>query len=550
MGLQLPHVEVRRVADALNISPGHARQLLSSMLQDGTSLATAARNEGIDLNGLNPNDVSSLLNDVPESLQPQFLRDAEQLPASLRDSIQQAFTPGADSARPAPDPAAPAPPTPAGNNSAPAAPSSPPGAPPPPGGTNANPGTTTSNATTPVTNPAGHAPPGLNGAAQGPGRTETSTAPVLDPGVRIVLPGHSEGRAPEGVQNNSLIQRLFGGEGVRTDATQNLNPGQARHAAGADAVRDPGAVIHARADGNTPGMPASNAGVQGREASMAPQHNALLNGRSDGGPTQAAAPQQATTAFASQQASPQGATFAGQQGAMQAQAGDRALPQPQSPLPQNLRGGESAVIAQRAPDAAPPPPTLDRSLANQRQLLQAQQQPAPAAPQARPDAMAAQVAAQLAGATVLVNPQANLLASQLNPNAMPTPPGAENAANAARDALLAPAGHTLAGFLRRDHRGGKSGLERRPADWLLAMIPGARKQRMQGEEQSTSFQWLFWVLTVVAYGSLAAAVVIMVPNRGQLLTAEGAPTLGVYALAVGGIAALVSWWLGRKLASR
>lgn len=546
MGLQLPHIEVRRVADALNISTGHARQLLSSMLQDGTSLATAARNEGIDLNGLNPNDVSSLLSDVPDSLQPQFLRDAEQLPASLRDSIQQAFTPGADSARPAPDQATPAPPTPAGSNVAPAPPTSPTGAPPPPGGANASAGTTTSNASAPVTNPAGHAPPGLNGATQG----QASTAPVLDPGVRIVLPGQNEGRAPEGVKNNSLIQRLFGGEGVRTDATQNLNPGQARHAAGADAVRDPGAVLHARADGNTPGMPASNVGVQGREASMAPQHNALLNGRSDGGPTLAATPQQATTAFASQQASPQGATFAGQQGALQAQAGDRALPQSPSPLPQNLRGGETAVIAQRAPDAAPPPPTLDRSLANQQQLLQAQQQLPPAAPQARPDAMAAQMTAQLAGATVLVNPQAHTLASQLNPNAMPTPPGAENAASAARDALLAPAGHTLAGFLRRDHRGGKSGLERRPADWLLAMIPGARKQRMQGEEQSTSFQWLFWVLTVVAYGSLAAAVVIMVPNRGQLLTAQGAPTLGVYALAIGGVAALVSWWLGRKLASR
>lgn len=544
MGLHLPNIEVRRVADLLNISPGHARQLLTSMLRDGTSLATAARNEGVDLNGLNQGDVASLLNDVPESLQPQFLQDADQLPAALREAVQQAFTPGADTARPAPDSSAPAAPAPPGtshsNAPTPASTSAPPGSTAP--STAGNPAPSTQ-----VTNPAGHAPPGLNGGGNA-ARTDAATVPNLDPGVRIVMPGPGDARSPDGVRNDGLIQRLFGGDSARPDAAQNLNPGQARHAAGADAVRDPGAVIHARSDGNTPGMPPAHANAQGREASVA-QTPAPMTGRADGLPAHANAPQQSSAAFASQQAAPQGTAFVGQQGTLQSQAGNRALAD--GPLPQQtLRGGETGGLAQRAPDAAPPPPAMDRSLASQPQLMAQQQAPLSALPQGRPDALAAQVAAQLAGATVLVNPQANMLASQLNPNALPTPPDAENAASAARDALLAPAGHTLAGFLRRDHRGGKSGLERRPADWLLAMLPGTRKQRLQGEEQSTSFQWLFWVLTVVAYGSLAAAVVIMVPNRGQLLTAEGAPTMGVYALGIGAIAALVSWWLGRKLASR
>lgn len=244
----------------------------------------------------------------------------------------------------------------------------------------------------------------------------------------------------------------------------------------------------------------------------------------------------------------QQAPLAGQQAALASQA-ERANAQtlPNNALPAGARGAESNAGVARDPGGtvvAMP----DRMAAMQ----QATQAPNAPLPQARPDALPMQAMASLAGATVLANPQAaQALPGHTALNA-PAPPGTDMAAAQARDATqLAPAGHTIGGFLRRDLRRGPQPNDRRTENWALALLTGARKRRANdAEEQMASFQWLFWILTIVAYGSLAAAVVIMVPNRGQLFTAEGAPTLGVYALGIGGIAALVSWWLGRKLANR
>jgi hypothetical protein len=78
-----------------------------------------------------------------------------------------------------------------------------------------------------------------------------------------------------------------------------------------------------------------------------------------------------------------------------------------------------------------------------------QQLPAQSLPaaQARADAVAAQAIPALAGTTMLASPQVNPLPGQV---AAPAPPGTDTAAAQARDAVqLAPAGHTIAGFLRR-----------------------------------------------------------------------------------------------------
>lgn len=524
--MHFPQADVRRVADAMNISMGHARQLMTAMVNDGTSLAVAAQNEGIDLGGMDPGEFRSLLFDVPESMRPQFLQDSQQLPAAVRDAVQEAFAPPAPDARSSTQ-----------GSQQPAAVSDPAQAAPPTNSTGASNPASNNPAAPTVTNPAGNLPPGLNGQ----GRADAQQ--VADPSARFVFPGLGDGRGSEQVQNNNLIQRVFGGGAERADASQNLNPATARNASTADAVQNPNATVHARGDGN--GNALAFAGIQGqaRESSAA-QQQALVQGRGDGGNGLFAAAQTAN-AFAAQQASPQASAFAGQQTAAQAQGADRALAD--SPLPQNLRGSKSLVTGFRAPDAAPPPPGLDRTLANQQQLLAQQQQHASQA-QGRPDLAGATVMASLAGATVLANPQAHTMAAQLNPHAMPAPPGTENAASAARDALLAPAGHTLAGFLRRDHRGGQRNPERRTADWMLMLVPGMRKRGAEATPDPMSFQWLFWVLTVVAYGSLAAAVVIMIPNHGQLFTSGGTPTIGAYALAAGAVAALTSWWLGRRLA--
>ena len=86
--------------------------------------------------------------------------------------------------------------------------------------------------------------------------------------------------------------------------------------------------------------------------------------------------------------------------------------------------------------------------------------------------------------------------------------------------------------------------------WLLAFVPGARKRRIDGEPDVMSFQWLFWILTIVAYASLAMAVIVMVPDGGRLIDGNGTPSIGAYALAVGGFAAITSWFVGRRLAKR
>lgn len=178
--------------------------------------------------------------------------------------------------------------------------------------------------------------------------------------------------------------------------------------------------------------------------------------------------------------------------------------------------------------------------------LQALPQQAVLAPQGRTDAMPAQVLPQAAGATVLAGPQGAVLA----PNAAaPVPRGAESAQG--REGLLAPAGHTLAASLRRDRRQADPRTQRRhrPGEGLLALLPGRRRQA-EGEEEATSFQWLFWLLTIVAYGALAVAIIAMIPSGGGLTDGFGRPGYGAYALVVGAVAAAASWFVGRRLSKR
>lgn len=183
------------------------------------------------------------------------------------------------------------------------------------------------------------------------------------------------------------------------------------------------------------------------------------------------------------------------------------------------------------------------------QLQQATQAPN-APPPIRADALSMQAMASLAGATVLANPQAPAVPGHAGLTA-PAPPGTDAAAAQARELQLAPAGHTLAGFLRRGLRGGTSAQDRRPENWALAMLAGNRKRRVDdAEEQMTSFQWLFWVLTVVAYGAIGIALVVMAAGGERLTTGYGAPSTAGYALIVGAVAAAASWLVGKRVAGR
>ena len=281
------------------------------------------------------------------------------------------------------------------------------------------------------------------------------------------------------------------------------------------------------------------------QSSEAPQAaaahgNSAAIGHADGGRTATpSAISQTANAFAAQQASPQAAALSGQQIA-QAQQIERGLTPLQ--LPQGSRSGD-AIAAGRPPETNAAIASADRVSAAQQQLL------AQAVPMThgRTDVMAATVMAQIPGATVLANPQGTVMPAQITP---PSPSGTENAAAQARDGLLAPAGHTLAGSLRRDLRRGAQPPKERRADWMLALLPGRSKRTRTGEEETTSFQWLFWVLTVAAYGALAIAAITMIPSGGGLTDEFGRPSYGAYALIIGAIAAAASWFVGRRLSKR
>jgi hypothetical protein len=196
-------------------------------------------------------------------------------------------------------------------------------------------------------------------------------------------------------------------------------------------------------------------------------------------------------------------------------------------------------------DAAIPAAGADRLQPNTLSQPILQQQVVPA-PQGRTDALPAQGLSLAAGATVLANPQGNVMA----PNAAAPPRGTGEALPAQpRDGQLAPAGHTAATGQRRDARKGAQAPAQQRPDPLLALLSG-HKRPDDGDDGATSFQWVFWILTVIAYGALAIAVVAMVPSGGGLTDGLGRPTTGAYALVVGAAAALASWLVARRLTRR
>jgi len=88
--------------------------------------------------------------------------------------------------------------------------------------------------------------------------------------------------------------------------------------------------------------------------------------------------------------------------------------------------------------------------------------------------------------------------------------------------------------------------------WMLAAAQG-RLHLMRPHDDDTprevakAFQWLFWVLAIVAYGCLGLVLVGFLLSFGEL---PAAPTLrrwtGEFAW-VGLLAAVGAWWLGRQL---
>lgn len=104
---------------------------------------------------------------------------------------------------------------------------------------------------------------------------------------------------------------------------------------------------------------------------------------------------------------------------------------------------------------------------------------------------------------------------------------------------------------RAQRRGGVSGATL--TEWLWHFgRGGVHRPSREAEpelEALRALQWLFWVLTVVAYVCLALAVVLMLPS-GSLISERASPGGSGFALFLGVAVAAGAWWLGRRINRR
>ncbi|GAA3913660.1 hypothetical protein GCM10022229_03100 [Luteimonas lutimaris] len=124
---------------------------------------------------------------------------------------------------------------------------------------------------------------------------------------------------------------------------------------------------------------------------------------------------------------------------------------------------------------------------------------------------------------------------------------AENAMN--------PAGHTLDGAQRRQRDRRMSSMPQGGLARLLWAV-GAAGHTSEGREASAerdarrAMQWLFWILTLIAYGCLAGAIIVFAGSDGRLADSisdrNSTAALAMCGLAAGVIAWGVARWMSRR----
>ena len=258
-------------------------------------------------------------------------------------------------------------------------------------------------------------------------------------------------------------------------------------------------------------------------------------------------------------------------------------PAPQATAAQSMMASNPApsALAQQAPAASPPQQVAQPALAQQATQVPLAQHGQPVraetafAPAGNPAAERAAVPQQAqlpalpalqtapAATTLLAAvPMANTVAQApvtqaLAGNPQAQAPGVPQPGTAALDAggpvraeLTGTGTYTAEGpGLRRRERM-KVGAQQM-GQWILAAAQGrlhlVRPHDDSRHEAERVFQWLFWVLAIVAYGSLGLVLVAFLLSFGEL---PAAPTLrrwtGEFAF-TGLLAAVGAWWLGRQL---
>jgi hypothetical protein len=384
-------------------------------------------------------------------------------------------------------------------------------------------------------NQGSHGNYGNYGGSQGPGM---STGGPL-PGLLDVAPDIAR------QLGNSLLSLASGAQSVLRDGGARPEP---RHV--------PGPPAHANANANASAHPGAAAGAPHSSASGQAQAHAgaFASARADGVPLPSAmnapfATGRAQGAFAAQgSAAPAGATLpnaaaptaasAASSAATMAQSAaltpqqraDAMLAAPNRPADAALAAGRTAA---NTPATAPPPtnavpPTL------------------PNAPAPPPGTTAALTAAGLTMATAVNQPA--------DARGVILPANDAVAALRGENVLNNPAGHTLDGAQRRSLR---SRLGSMPQGGLARLLwaMGAAGHTNTGEagaerEFARAMQWLFWMLALIAYGCVAAAIVIFVGSDGRLMDSVADRNSTAWLAMCGLATGVFAWAVARRISRR
>jgi hypothetical protein len=117
-----------------------------------------------------------------------------------------------------------------------------------------------------------------------------------------------------------------------------------------------------------------------------------------------------------------------------------------------------------------------------------------------------------------------------------------------------PAGHTLDGAQRRSLR---SRLGSMPQGGLARLLwaMGAAGHTNTGEagaerEIARAMQWLFWMLALIAYGCVAAAIVIFVGSDGRLMDSVADRNSTAWLAMCGLATGVFAWAVARRISRR
>ncbi|MGV8931812.1 MAG: hypothetical protein ACOH1R_06825 [Luteimonas sp.] len=122
------------------------------------------------------------------------------------------------------------------------------------------------------------------------------------------------------------------------------------------------------------------------------------------------------------------------------------------------------------------------------------------------------------------------------------------------DNTLGLAGHTLEGMQRRTARNRvqllSPGLSRLLSAMGVIGLPSEQMESNTERDVQVALQWLFWMLAIIAYGCLAAALVVLVGGNGHLFDYQAGRRYTGWMACLGLFSGVAAWWLARRMMRR